>query len=139
MLTREIEFLPDYIYPADEWRLIEKKFYPRLLPNMETLFSVANGFLGIRGCHEEGSPVYQSGTLINGLHETWPIEYAEEAFGFAKTGQTIINAPDGKIIRLYVDDEPFDLSKVNLLSYERVLDMRTGIVEREVVWEKIFR
>ncbi len=136
MLTREIEYLPDYIYPADEWRLIEKKFYPRLLPNMETLFSVANGFLGIRGCHEEGSPVYQCGTLINGLHETWPIVYGEEAFGFAKTGQTIINAPDGKIIRLYVDDEPFDLSKVNLLSYERMLDMRTGIVERNVVWEK---
>jgi alpha,alpha-trehalose phosphorylase len=136
MLTRKIEYLPDYIYPTDEWRLIEKKFYPRLLPNMETLFSVANGFLGIRGCHEEGHPVYQCGTLINGLHETWPIVYGEEAFGFARTGQTIINAPDGKIIRLYVDDEPFDLSKVNLLSYERVLDMRTGIVEREVVWEK---
>ena len=136
MLAREIQYLPDYIYPADEWRLVEKKFYPRLLPNMETLFSVANGFLGIRGCHEEGSPVYQAGTLINGLHETWPIEYAEEAFGFAKTGQTMLNAPDGKIIRLYVDDEPFDISKVNLLSYERVLDMRTGIVEREVVWEK---
>ncbi len=136
MLAREIEYLPDYIYPADEWRLVEKKFYPRLLPNMETLFSVANGFLGIRGCHEEGSPVYQSGTLINGFHETWPIVYGEDAYGFAKTGQTMINAPDGKIIRLYVDDEPFDVSKVNLLSYERVLDMRTGMVERELVWEK---
>ena len=136
MLIREIQYLPNYIYPTDEWRLVEKKYYPRLLPNMETLFSTANGFLGIRGCHEEGSPVYQSGTLINGFHETWPITYGEKAYGFAKTGQTIINAPDGKIIRLYVDDEPFDLSKVKLLSYERVLDMRTGTVDREVVWEK---
>ena len=65
-----------------------------------------------------------------------PSYTGKRRYGFAKTGQTIINAPDGKIIRLYVDDEPFDLSKVNLLSYERVLDMRTGIVEREVVWEK---
>ncbi|MBE0616963.1 MAG: glycoside hydrolase family 65 protein, partial [Proteobacteria bacterium] len=136
MLTREIELLPSYLYPVDEWRLVENRFSAGYLPQMETLFSTANGFLGIRGCHEEGSPVYDSGTLINGFHETWPIIYGEEAFGFARTGQTIVNAPDAKIIRLYVDDEPFDLSKVNLLRYERVLDMHTGIVERTVVWEK---
>jgi len=136
MLTRDIELLPSYLYPVDEWRLVETRFSARYLPQMETLFSTANGFLGIRGCHEEGSPVYDSGTLINGFHETWPIIYGEEAFGFARTGQTIVNAPEAKIIRLYVDDEPFDLSKVNLLRYERVLDMRTGILERTVVWEK---
>jgi alpha,alpha-trehalose phosphorylase len=136
MLTREIQTLPDYVYPIDEWRLVEKRYYGRLLPQMETLFSTANGFLGIRGCHEEGSPVYQSGTLINGFHETWPIIYGEEAYGFAKTGQTIVNAPDGKIIRLYIDDEPVNIAKVNLLEYERVLDMRTGTLDREVVWEK---
>jgi hypothetical protein len=136
MLTREIELLPGYLYPVDEWRLVENRFSAGYLPQMETLFSTANGFLGIRGCHEEGSPVYDSGTLINGFHETWPIIYGEEAFGFARTGQTIVNAPDAKILRLYVDDEPFDLSKVNLLRYERVLDMRTGILERTVVWEK---
>jgi alpha,alpha-trehalose phosphorylase len=137
MLTRDIEVLPDYIYPIDEWRLVEKRYSERFLPKVETLFSTANGFLGIRGCHEEGSPVFDSGTLINGFHETWPILYGENAFGLAKTGQTIVNAPDAKLIRLYVDDEPFDISKVNLLSYERVLDMRTGILERTVIWEKL--
>jgi alpha,alpha-trehalose phosphorylase len=136
MLTREIRPLPDYIYPTDEWRLVEKQYYGRLLPQTETLFSTANGFLGIRGCHEEGRPVYQSGTLINGFHETWPIVYGEEAYGFATTGQTIVNAPDGKIIRLYIDDEPLDLAKVKLLEYERALDMRKGTLDREVVWEK---
>jgi alpha,alpha-trehalose phosphorylase len=136
MLTREIQFLPDHVYPADEWRLVENRYYPRLLPQMETLFSTSNGFLGIRGCHEEGGPVYQSGTFVNGFHETWPIVYGEDAFGFAETGQTMVNVPDAKIIRLYVDDEPLDVSKVNLLSYERVLDMRSGIVQREILWEK---
>ena len=52
------------------------------------------------------------------------------------TGQTIVNVPDSKIIRLYVDDEPLDLSKVRLQSYERALDMRTGTLDREIVWEK---
>ena len=136
MLTRKVQHLPEHVYPRDEWQLVENRFYPRLLPQMETLFSTSNGFLGIRGCHEEGNPVYQSGTYLNGFHETWPITYGESAFGFAKTGQTMVNAPDAKIIRLYVDDEPLDVSKVRLLSYERVLNMRAGMVQRELMWEK---
>jgi alpha,alpha-trehalose phosphorylase len=137
MLTRKIQELPKYIYPTDEWRLVEKEFYSRLLPQMETLFATANGFLGIRGCHEEGTPVHESATLINSFHETWPITYGEEAFGFARTGQTIVNAPDGYLIRLYVDDGPMDISKANLIHYERTLNMQTGTLDREVVWEKL--
>jgi alpha,alpha-trehalose phosphorylase len=78
----------------------------------ETLFALANGFLGIRRAFEEGSPAFHHGTFVNGFHETWPIVYGEDAFGFARTGQTIVNVPDSKIIRLYVDDEPLDLSRV---------------------------
>jgi alpha,alpha-trehalose phosphorylase len=100
------------------------------------LFALANGFLGIRGAFEEGSPAFHHGTFINDFHETWPIIYGEDAFGFARTGQTVVNVPDSKIIRLYVDDELLDLSKARLLSYERALDMRRGVLEREIVWEK---
>jgi alpha,alpha-trehalose phosphorylase len=136
MLRRDIETLPAHIYPPEEWRLVEKQFYPRLLAQTETLFALANGFLGIRGACEEGGPAFHHGTFVNGFHETWPIVYGEDAFGFARTGQTIVNVPDGKIIRLYVDDEPLDLSRVRLQSYERALDMRTGTLDREIVWEK---
>jgi alpha,alpha-trehalose phosphorylase len=136
MLRRPIELLPTHIYPREEWRLVEKQFNPRLLGQTETLFALANGFLGIRGAFEEGSPAFHNGTFINGFHETWPIIYGEDAFGFARTGQTIVNVPDGKTIRLYVDDEMLDLSEARLQSYERVLDMRRGVLEREVVWEK---
>ncbi len=40
---------PDYVYPVDEWRLVEKRFYPRFLAQAETFFTTANGYLGIRG------------------------------------------------------------------------------------------
>jgi len=136
MLQREIQTLPTFIYPHEPWRLVEKKYNPRRMPQMETLFALANGYLGIRGTFEEGTPVYQKGTLINGFHETWPITYAESAYGYAKTGQTIVNVPDGTLIRLYIDDEPFDLGRATVVSFERVLDMRTGILERDMTWEK---
>jgi hypothetical protein len=45
---------------------------------------------------------------VRGFHETFPIRHAEQAYGFAEVGQTIINAPDAKVMRVYVDDEPLD-------------------------------
>jgi len=135
MLRREIKLPPDYVYTEDDWRLAEKKFYPRFLAQAETLFSLGNGYLGMRGNFDEGKPAFQNGTFINGFYESWPIVYGEEAYGFAKRGQTIVNVTDSKIIRLYVDDEPLFVPTANLLSFERALDMKTGILEREILWE----
>ena len=135
MLRRQVQTFPTFIYPRDRCRLVEKKFNPMRIPQMETLFTVANGYLGIRGTFDEGTPAFQKGTLINGFHETWPITYAEPAYGYAKVGQTIVNVPDGTLIRLYVDDEPFDLARATLLHYDRTLDTRTGILSRDVIWE----
>ncbi|MGI9342036.1 MAG: glycoside hydrolase family 65 protein, partial [Gammaproteobacteria bacterium] len=101
----------------------------------ESIYAVGNGYIGMRGCTEEGGPLVQNGTFINGFYESWPIVYGEEAFGFAKTGQTIVNATDSKIIKLYVDDEPFWLARANLLRYDRRLNMRVGTLDREVLWE----
>ena len=82
----------------------------------ETLFAVGNGYLGLRGNVEEGRDGHMHGTFVNGFHETWPIRHAEEAFGFARVGQTIVNAPDAKIIRLYVDDEPLVITEAEIMS-----------------------
>jgi len=76
-----------------------------------------------------------NGTYINAFYESWPIVYPEKAYGFAKTGQSIVNVPDAKMIRLYVDDEPFYLPTANLLEFERSLDMKQGTLDRKVVWE----
>jgi alpha,alpha-trehalose phosphorylase len=89
----------------------------------------------MRGAFEEGTPAYEHGTFVNGFHETWPVPYGEWAHGFATTGQTIVNVPDGKIIRLYVDDEVFDLPRATVLQYERALDFRADIHDRMVLWE----
>jgi alpha,alpha-trehalose phosphorylase len=135
MLQRQPVNPPQYIYPLDPWRIVEKRFYPRFLAQTETIFTVANGYLGMRGCFEEGAPVFENGTFINGFYETWPIGYAEEAHGFAKEGQTIVNVTDTKIFKLFVDDEPFVLSEANLVSFERVLDLQAGTLARNIVWE----
>ncbi len=134
MIPRHHRPLPPELYPDEPWRLVERGFDPVWLGNAETVFSLSNGFIGIRGLHEEARPAVESGSFLNGFHETWPIVHAEQAYGFARTGQTIVNVPDVTIMKLYVDDEPLDLTSARLVSYERSLDLREGILRRELVW-----
>jgi hypothetical protein len=47
---------PSHDYPADEWNIIEKKFQPEFLPQLETMLALGNGYFGMRGCFEEGGP-----------------------------------------------------------------------------------
>jgi len=126
---------PSRDFPADEWNVIEKGFHPGFLAQLETMMALGNGYLGMRGCPEEGGPNAENSTLINGFYETSPIVYPEDAYGFAKTGQTIIGVTDSKIIKLFVDDEPFWLPDAKLLSYDRRLNMKSGTLDREILWE----
>lgn len=135
MIRRQIVNPPTYVYPDDDWSFIEAQYYPRFVPRMETVFALSNGYFGIRGTFEEGRPVDAPGTFVNGFFESWPIVHAEEAYGFAKTGQTIVNVTDCSIIQLYVDDEPFYLDTASIVSFRRVLDLRGGVLDREVVFE----
>ena len=121
-------------FPVDPWRLVEKWFDVDDAGVTETLFAVGNGYLGMRGNHPEGRFEHEHGTFINGFHETFPIRHAEQAYGFAEVGQTIINAPDAKVMRVYVDDEPLSLDVADLREYERVLDLRDGVLRRHILW-----
>ena len=134
MLKRKIVLPPEHLYPADEWRIVEARYSNEFVGLTETVFSLGNGFVGIRGSFEEGRPAAVPGTFVNGFHETWPIMHAEGAHALARTGQTIVNVPDATILKLYVDDEPFYLPTARLESYERILDMRAGTLTRELVW-----
>ncbi|MFB8145498.1 glycoside hydrolase family 65 protein [Microbacterium sp. NPDC056003] len=121
-------------FPVDPWRLVETVCDFEDSGVTETLFAVGNGYLGMRGNHPEGRQSHEDGTFINGFHETFPIRHAEQAYGFAEVGQTIVNAPDAKVMRVYVDDEPLSLDVADVREYERVLDMRDGVLRRHVLW-----
>ncbi len=116
---RTADPLDRHTFPVDAWRLTEQSYDRGHLGRNETLFAVGNGYLGMRGNVEDGRDSFTHGTFVNGFHETFTIQHAEEAFGFARVGQTMVNVPDAKLIRLYVDDEPLLLSIADLESYDR--------------------
>ncbi len=126
--------LPEHRFPVDPWALRETEYSADDLGHTETLFALGNGYLGMRANPEEGRDAHTHGTYINGFHETWEIEHAEDAFGFAKVGQTIVNVPDAKTLKLYVDDEPLLLATADLEHYERSIDFRQGTLVRDLIW-----
>jgi alpha,alpha-trehalose phosphorylase len=122
------------MYGAEPWRLVENRLDLDLLAQSESVFALSNGHIGLRGNLDEGDPHGLPGTYLNSMYEVRPLPYAEAGYGFPETGQTVINVTNGKIIRLLVNDEPFDIRYGTLHSHERALDMRAGTLTRQVDW-----
>ncbi|MET8246416.1 glycoside hydrolase family 65 protein [Streptomyces sp. NPDC005202] len=121
-------------YTVEPWTVRETELSLDVLAQSESVFALSNGHVGWRGNLDEGEPHGLPGSYLNGVHEVHPLPYAEAGYGYPESGQTIINITNGKILRLLVDDEPFDLRYGRLVSHERTLDLRRGVVERTCEW-----
>jgi alpha,alpha-trehalose phosphorylase len=121
-------------FDVDDWFVIETELPRERLAQTESVFALGNGHIGLRGNLDEGEPHGLPGTYLNGFYESRPLPYAEAGFGYPEAGQTVVNVTNGKIIRLLVDDEPFDVRYGRLIHHERVLDMRAGVLRRQVEW-----
>lgn len=73
---------PEDIFPPNPWAFEAVHYDARLARELtgqaETMFALSNGYLGIRGAVEEGTPVREAGTYLNGFYEHRPISYGEQ-------------------------------------------------------------
>ncbi|MDX6454555.1 MAG: alpha,alpha-trehalose phosphorylase, partial [Gaiellaceae bacterium] len=122
-------------FVVEPWSVRETQLDLEMLAQTESVFALANGHIGLRANLDEGEPYGLPGTYLNSFYELRPPPYAESGYGYPESGQTIVNVTNGKIIRLLVDDEPFDIRYGKLLSHERELDLRAGVLRRRVEWK----
>ncbi len=122
------------IFEVEPWRVRESSLELGHLAHSESVFALSNGHIGVRGNLDEGEPHGLPGTYLNSVYELRPLPYAEGGFGYPESGQTVINVTNGKLIRLLVDDEPFDVRYGRLETHDRVLDLRAGTLAREAAW-----
>jgi alpha,alpha-trehalose phosphorylase len=122
------------ILPVEPWEVVEPALDLDRLALTETLFALSNGHIGLRGNLDEGEPHVVPGSYLNGVFESLPLPYAEAGYGYPEQGQSMIDVTNGKIVRLLVDDEPFDVRMGTLSRHERRLDMRSGLLHRSVDW-----
>ncbi len=123
------------VLSVEPWSVTEPELHFDLLAQTESIFALSNGHIGLRGNLDEGEPHGVPGTYLNGFFEAVPLPYAEAGYGYPEHGQSLIDVTNGKLFRLLVDDELFDIRQGELLRHERVLDLRAGVLRREVVWE----
>src|SRR5579872_2299243 len=119
-------------FTVEVWDVREKELHLDILAQTESIFALSNGHIGLRGNFDEGEPHGIPGTYLNSVYELRPLTYAERGFGYPESDQTVINVTDGKLIRLNVDDEPFDVRYGTLEKHERELDFRAGVLRRNV-------
>ncbi|GAB2833580.1 glycosyl hydrolase family 65 protein [Actinoallomurus bryophytorum] len=121
-------------YAVEPWCVREQRLDLDTLAQSESVFALSNGHIGLRGNLDEGEPHGLPGTYLNSVYELRALPYAEAGYGYPESGQTIINITNGKLIRLLVNDEPFDVRYGEVGSHERLLDLRAGTLSRKAEW-----
>jgi len=91
---------------------------------MESLFTMGNGFLGLRGNFPLISRSAEKGTFINGFYESGPITYGEKAFGFADNWQTIVPLPEGKSVLFEADGDLLSVDEDSTGALFRILNLK---------------
>ncbi|MEO6351051.1 MAG: hypothetical protein ABIP53_10410, partial [Candidatus Limnocylindrales bacterium] len=105
------------------WLVEETGFDPSRQRSQETVFSVGNGRFATRGSLDEGYRVDRPATLAHGVFAPHPLAHSELA-----------NLPDWTALDVHVDGERFSLETGTILRHYRALDLRRGLLHREVEW-----
>ncbi len=105
------------------WHINETSFNPESQHHKETIFTIGNGYLCTRGAFEEGYPDEHRATFVHGVFDDTPIVFTELA-----------NAPDWLSLQIILNGERFSLDQGTLEKFERSLDMRSGVLTRNVRW-----
>jgi kojibiose phosphorylase len=106
------------------WIVAEPVFDPLTQQHKETIFTIGNGYLGLRGSLEEGYPGDVPACFVHRLWDDVPTFHSELA-----------NIPYWTGVDIWVNRERFRLDRGKLLSYRRWLDVRTGTLSRRVEWQ----
>lgn len=126
------------IYPIEPWNVTETNFNRINNYRNETTFSLSNGYIGTRGTYEEAYDFDidsgLEGNFVNGFYESEKIRYGEANFGSPLFSQSLLNLPNLKETKVYLDGEEFHMEKGTIESYARILHMREGILSRRLVW-----
>jgi maltose phosphorylase len=119
----------------DPWVVREKGFHPGRSRVSESIFSLGNEFMGVRGYFEEGcSGDSLVGSYFNGVFEEQPIGHPALFKGLAVRNHFMVNSVDWLYTRVTLDGETLNLGEARIRGFERTLDMRTGTLTRSFVW-----
>ena len=124
----------DIYFTVDPWKIIEEGFDARYSRVSESVFSLANESVGVRGCFDEGGSVDSlRGAYTNGVYEYDHIGRSYR--GIIDTTHFMIPSAEWLLVELRLDGERLDLGKSRFRDFRRELDLRCGTLRRSFVWQ----
>lgn len=116
------------------WEVTEEGFSTDYGRVSESIFSLGNEYMGVRGYFEEGySGDSLLGSYLNGVYEERTTEKSAYK-GITNRSTFMVNAVDWLYTRIIIDEEELDVFKSNISFFKRTLDMKTGVLTRELIW-----
>ncbi len=109
----------------DEYSFAETVFNSRELAKTESIMCLGNGYLGLRSCAEESYIGQSRGLFIAGTFNKFDENEVTE----------LPNCPDFIGTEIQLGNEFLDLSKGELVNYEKKLSMKNGLLTRKADWE----
>lgn len=121
---------------TDPWKIVEEGFNPERGKTCESIFSLANEYMGVRGYFEEGyGGDSLLGSYFNGVYETRPIIHDTNFIGLSRRMCFVVNAVDWLYTRISINGEQLDFAKSKISGFKRCLDMKAGTLTREFLWQ----
>lgn len=122
-----------------DWTVSKSQFVASDEANDETIFTLSNGYMGIRGALELDGLYKSEGTYIAGLFDKVEVESnIKRDRGYVKN-KAITPAyaivPDCNLIELSANGVSFDFINCKIHKFERNLDMKRGILFNEYIIE----
>lgn len=125
----------DRYFKVDPWCIVEEGFAPDYGLVSESVFSLANEYMGARGYFEEGySGDRLLGSYFNGVYERRKAE-AQGYKGIVQETEFMVNSVDWLYLRIQAGKEKLDLARSTFRDFKRKLDLRTGLLTRSFVWK----
>ncbi|MBD3320586.1 MAG: family 65 glycosyl hydrolase [Chitinivibrionales bacterium] len=126
---------PQKYFKVDPWAVIEKGFDHKRSRISESMFCLANEFMGTRGYFEEGySGDHLVGNYFNCTYESMNIDHDQLFKGMITRSEFLPNGVDWLHTRIFIGNERLDLAKSNFSGFVRKVDMKTGLLTREFIW-----
>lgn len=126
---------PEKYYGGDPWTVVEEGFHAEKQRLSESIFSLSNEHMGVRGYFEEGySGDHLLGSYFNHLYDYLEIGHDQYFKGMIDKSGAMINAVDWLYTRISIEGEQLDLAAVCLSDFKRILDMKNLVYRREFVW-----
>ena len=130
------DFGIDRLFDVHPWKIIQRGFDLAKNEIAESIFSLANEYMGTRGNFEEGlSTESLEGCYLGGIYAKETLSYNWKRVGFPTYENSMIHTTNWLRVRVSVSGEEFNMAGSRFSAFFRELDMQRGLLKRELIFE----